>query len=82
MIDTTGSALTEASSPAYGDWKNRGADALAAGSIGASGDGRQEARFRLYDINKQSRSAAPPSSPRRRCCAPPATVLPTSFMKS
>ena len=22
--------------------------------IGASGDGRQEARFRLYDVNKQS----------------------------
>ena len=46
--------MTESSSPSYGDWKSRGADALAAGSIGASGDGRQEARFRLYDINKQS----------------------------
>ncbi len=54
MIDTTGAALTEASSPIYGDWKNRGADALAAGSISASGDGRQEARFRLYDVNKQN----------------------------
>ena len=54
LIDPSGIAMTEATSPAYGDWKNRGADALAAGSIGASGDGRQEARFRLYDINKQS----------------------------
>ncbi|MFZ2852832.1 MAG: Tol-Pal system beta propeller repeat protein TolB [Rhodocyclaceae bacterium] len=54
MIDMSGSALTEASTPAYGDWKNRGADALAAGSIGAAGDGRQEARFRLYDVNKQA----------------------------
>ena len=54
LIDTGGAALTESSSPAYGDWKNRGADALAAGSISASGDGRQEARFRLYDINKQT----------------------------
>jgi TolB protein len=54
LIDPNGIAMTEATSPAYGDWKNRGADALAAGSIGASGDGRQEARFRLYDINKQS----------------------------
>ena len=53
MIDTTGVALTEASSPLYGDWKAKGADALAAGSNSASGDGRQEARFRLYDVNKQ-----------------------------
>ena len=53
MIDPSGVALTETSSPIYGDWKTRGADALAAGSIGSTGDGRQEARFRLYDINKQ-----------------------------
>ena len=54
LIDTTGVAMTEATAPAYADWKNRGADALAAGSGGASGDGRQEARFRLHDTNKQS----------------------------
>lgn len=48
-----GSGLTEEISPAFGDWRSRGADALAAGSISAAG-GRQEARFRLYDINKQS----------------------------
>ena len=54
MIDTTGVAMTETSNPAFADWKNRGADALAAGSIGPSGDGRQEARFRLYDINRQA----------------------------
>jgi len=53
LIDPSGAALTETSSPAYGDWKTRGADALAAGSIGAASDGRQEARFRLYDVNKQ-----------------------------
>ena len=53
LIDPAGTAMTEASAPAYGDWRNRGADALAAGSIGPSNDGRQEARFRLYDINKQ-----------------------------
>jgi len=54
MVDTSGAAMTEASSPVYGDWKNRGADALAAGSIAGSDDGRQEARFRLYDVNKQA----------------------------
>jgi TolB protein len=54
MIDPGGAAMTEASAPVYEEWKSRGADALAAGSIGGSDDGRQEARFRLYDVNKQS----------------------------
>ncbi len=54
LVDTSGVAMTESTSPAYGDWKNRGADALTAGSISASPDGRQEARFRLYDVNKQT----------------------------
>jgi TolB protein len=53
LIDTAGIVMTETSAPVYGDLKNRGADAVAAGSVGASGDGRQEARFRLYDTNKQ-----------------------------
>lgn len=53
MIDTSGVAMTEATPPQYGDWKLRGADALAAGSLGLTDGGRQEARFRLYDINKQ-----------------------------
>ncbi len=54
LVNTNGVALTEASIPAYSDWQARGADALAAGSVVASDDGRQEARFRLYDVNKQS----------------------------
>ncbi len=53
LVDTSGAALTEASAPDYASWKSRGADALAAGSIGGGGDGRMEARFRLHDINKQ-----------------------------
>ena len=53
MVDTTGAAMTESTAPSYGDWRNRGADALAAGSLGAGADGRLEARFRLYDVNKQ-----------------------------
>jgi TolB protein len=57
LIDTSGVAMTETSSPVYSDWKSRGADALAAGSLGPSGDGRQEARFRLYDVNKQTNLA-------------------------
>ncbi len=54
LVDAGGVAMTEATAPVYGDWKSRGADALAAGSVGAANDGRQEARFRLYDVNKQS----------------------------
>jgi len=53
LIDASGASMTEASSPAFGDWKSRGADALAAGSVSPTG-GRQEARFRLYDVNKQA----------------------------
>ena len=54
MIDTAGVAMNESTPPAYSDWKSRGADALSAGSLGRSADGRQEARFRLYDVNKQA----------------------------
>ena len=54
MVDAGGVAMTESSPPNYGDWRGRGADALAAGSLSAIGDNRQEARFRLYDVNKQS----------------------------
>ena len=54
LIDTSGVAITEASSPVYADWKSRGADALTAGSIVSTADGKQDARFRLYDVNKQT----------------------------
>jgi TolB protein len=52
LIDTTGVALDENSPINHGDWKGKGADALAAGSLGRSPDGRMEARFRLYDTQK------------------------------
>lgn len=54
MVDTTGAALTEASPIGYADWKAKGADALAAGSIATTGDGRYESRFRLHDVPKQA----------------------------
>jgi TolB protein len=44
--------------PAYGDWKARGADALVAGNVSASADGRYETRFRLHDIQKQASLAS------------------------
>ena len=39
---------------AYADWKNRGADALVAGSVTTTAEGRYETRFRLFDVQKQS----------------------------
>ena len=52
LVDAQGAALDENSAVNYADWKGKGADALAAGSIGRSADGRMEARFRLYDTQK------------------------------
>ena len=52
LIDPVAAGLDENSPIAYGDWKSRGIDAMAAGSIGRSADGRMEARFRLYDTQK------------------------------
>ena len=41
LIDPAGAAMDESTAPAFADWKNRGADALSAGSIVRSSDGRQ-----------------------------------------
>ena len=53
LIDTTGVVMDENASPNYIDWKTKGADALAAGSVSSSPDGRYETRFRLHDTQKQ-----------------------------
>jgi TolB protein len=53
LVDSGEVALNETSAIDYDAWKLRGADALAAGSVGNTPDGRLEARFRLYDINRQ-----------------------------
>lgn len=58
MVDASGVSMTETTPPVFADWKNRGADALAAGSTIAKPNGRYEASFRLYDINKQSTLAS------------------------
>lgn len=52
LVDTTGVALDENSPVNHADWKSKGADALAAGSLARSPDGRMEARFRIYDTQK------------------------------
>lgn len=54
LVDASGAkGFTEATLPNYSDWKFRGVDALATGSLVPVADGRHEARFRLFDINKQ-----------------------------
>ena len=53
LIDAHGPAMDENSSPNYAEWKGRGADALAAGSVTAGADGRYETRFRLHDTQKR-----------------------------
>ena len=57
LVEQAQSPLTEASSIDFAAARSRGADAVAAGSIGATADGRHEARFRLHDTNKQAQLA-------------------------
>lgn len=53
LVNADGLASGSAGLPPYADWKSRGADALAGGSVIASG-ARLETRFRLYDIQKEA----------------------------
>ncbi len=53
LIDPAGATLDENAQVNFADWKGRGADALAAGSVTRAPDGRMQARYRLYDTQKQ-----------------------------
>ncbi|HEU4373288.1 MAG TPA: Tol-Pal system beta propeller repeat protein TolB [Telluria sp.] len=53
VIDA-GSALSERSPIDYGQWKSRGADALAVGSVQRLADGRLDVRYKLFDTIKAS----------------------------
>ena len=48
-VSAVDQALDEATVPDVGLWRQRGADALAAGSVQTQGDGRWQVRFRLWD---------------------------------
>jgi TolB protein len=54
LVDPGGATLDENAQVNFGDWKGRGADALAAGSLARNANARMEARFRLYDTQKQA----------------------------
>jgi TolB protein len=53
-VDTSGVSMIETTTPVFDAWKNRGADALAAGSVRQGAGGRLETRFQLYDIARQA----------------------------
>lgn len=54
LVDPAGASVTDTSTVAWGDWKSRGADALASGQVIPNADGRYETRYRLVDIQKQA----------------------------
>ncbi len=51
-VPATGLALDETSRPDMAEWRQRGADALATGSVTRLTDGRYDVRFRLWDVVK------------------------------
>ena len=51
IVESSG-AMDERSSPQYPDWRARGADALAAGSVTRLADGRFDVRYKLWDVVK------------------------------
>jgi TolB protein len=51
IVDSAG-ALDERSLPQYPDWRGRGADSLAAGSVTRLADGRFDVRYKLWDVVK------------------------------
>lgn len=53
IIDT-GNVMSETTPVNFDEWKSRGAEALAVGSVQRLADGRYDARYRLYDTLKSS----------------------------
>ncbi|HMN21470.1 MAG TPA: Tol-Pal system beta propeller repeat protein TolB [Ottowia sp.] len=49
-VDTGGEAMDETTRPDMSAWRQRGADALAGGSVARLPDGRWDTRFRLWDV--------------------------------
>lgn len=50
LVDATGQALDEGTRVDLPQWRQRGADSLAAGSVSRLPDGRYDVRFRLWDV--------------------------------
>ncbi len=52
VLDASADRLDENGRPAFADWRTKGADALAAGSVTALADGRFDVRYHLWDVLK------------------------------
>ncbi len=57
-VDAAGAAVDENQAPLFSDWRSRGADALAGGSVTRLADGRYDVRFKLWDVVKGSELGA------------------------
>ena len=53
LISTAGTTLTYTTPIAYDEWRTRGADFIAYGTVTRSGDGRYEIKYRLGDTVKR-----------------------------
>ncbi len=51
-------ALDERATPAFADWRARGADALLAGSVTRLADGRVDVRYKLWDVVRGAETTA------------------------
>ena len=49
-VESPGANLDESSRPDFSSWRQKGADALVAGSVIRLADGRYDVRFRLWDV--------------------------------
>jgi len=54
LVDPLGKSPHAPAEVNYADWRVRGTEALAIGTVGAQANGRIEARFRLLDVVKQA----------------------------
>ncbi|MFA6312310.1 MAG: Tol-Pal system beta propeller repeat protein TolB [Sterolibacterium sp.] len=57
LIEGVAEPMADSAAVSYPEWKNRGADALVAGSVAPDPgkvDGRYETRFRLHDVQRQA----------------------------
>jgi len=55
IVEAGGAPIPLNATPAFADWKARGADALAIGSVTRLADGRFDIRYELYDTVQQAR---------------------------
>ncbi len=54
IVDAPAAGMDENATPIHAEWKARGADALAAGSVVALPGGNYETRYRLHDTQRQT----------------------------